>query len=67
MPALFGKEYPYSRLWAFVLYELVVGAWFTSFHSMRTLIVPAEGHATILSLYRLPLNCIVVFSTIMST
>lgn len=53
-------ESPYIRLFSFIGYELVVGMWFTSFHSMRTLIVPSEGHATILSLYRLPLNCIVV-------
>jgi len=50
----------YVRLGAFIGYECVVGMWFTSFHSMRTLIVPSEGHATILSLYRLPLNFIVV-------
>lgn len=51
---------PYIRLYSFIAYECVVGMWFTSFHSMRTLIVPSEGHATILSLYRLPLNFIVV-------
>jgi hypothetical protein len=53
---------PNARLAAFIGYEGIVGVWFPSYHTMRAQIVPDRGHATILSFYRLPLNCIVVFT-----
>ena len=59
IPAL--TEDPNIRLGSFILYEVIIGVWFPSYHSMRAEIVPDRGHATILSFYRLPLNLIVVF------
>eukprot|EP00397_Hematodinium_sp_SG-2012_P024095 GEMP01025081.1.p1 GENE.GEMP01025081.1~~GEMP01025081.1.p1 ORF type:complete len:422 (+),score=75.33 GEMP01025081.1:158-1423(+) len=49
-----------ARLCAFIAYEICVGIWFPSFHTLRLQLVPNKGHATILSFFRFPLNLIVI-------
>jgi len=48
------------RLAAFILYEVFIGIWFPSYHTLRLQLVPNNGHATILSFFRFPLNLIVI-------
>eukprot|EP00922_Rhytidocystis_sp_ex-Travisia-forbesii_P020563 GHVS01030234.1.p1 GENE.GHVS01030234.1~~GHVS01030234.1.p1 ORF type:complete len:488 (-),score=57.80 GHVS01030234.1:597-2060(-) len=48
------------RIVAFVLFEIMCGVYFPAYYSLRADIVPDKGRATILNLYRVPLNAIVV-------
>ncbi|CEL98527.1 unnamed protein product [Vitrella brassicaformis CCMP3155] len=48
------------RLLAFLLFELCCGVHFSAFYSLRARVLPEEGRATILNLYRVPLNLIVM-------
>jgi len=56
---VYTKDIRY-RLAAFILYEVCIGIWFPSYHTLRLKLVPDNGHATILSFFRFPLNLIVI-------
>uniref|UniRef100_A0A0G4I4A9 Molybdate-anion transporter n=1 Tax=Chromera velia CCMP2878 TaxID=1169474 RepID=A0A0G4I4A9_9ALVE len=64
VPAL--SENPDFRLAAFLLFELVCGMYFCSFYTCRGMIVPDKGRATILNIYRVPLNLIVMTVCLLS-
>jgi len=58
------------RLGGFILYEICVGIWFPSYHTLRMQLVPDKGHATVLSFFRFPLNiittCAILYSNLVS-
>mmetsp|Transcript_18472 Transcript_18472/g.21318 ORF Transcript_18472/g.21318 Transcript_18472/m.21318 type:complete len:209 (+) Transcript_18472:1-627(+) len=47
---------------AFLLFETTVGVYFPTMGTMKSMIVPESKRAAIYNLYRIPLNCIVLFS-----
>lgn len=47
---------------AFLLFEITVGTYFPTMGTMKSMIVPESKRAAIYNLYRIPLNCIVLFS-----
>jgi MFS family permease len=47
---------------AFLLFEMTVGTYFPTMGTMKSVIVPESKRAAIYNLYRIPLNCIVLFS-----
>jgi len=47
---------------AFLLFEMTVGTYFPTMGTMKSAIVPESKRAAIYNLYRIPLNCIVLFS-----
>ena len=47
---------------AFLLFEMAVGTYFPTMGTMKSVIVPESKRAAIYNLYRIPLNCIVLFS-----
>eukprot|EP00922_Rhytidocystis_sp_ex-Travisia-forbesii_P054450 GHVS01080709.1.p1 GENE.GHVS01080709.1~~GHVS01080709.1.p1 ORF type:complete len:515 (+),score=47.96 GHVS01080709.1:99-1643(+) len=51
---------PNYRIAAFVIFEIMCGVYFPAYYSLRADIVPDKGRATILNLYRVPMNAIVV-------
>ncbi len=51
-----------STLMAFLLFEMTVGTYFPTMGTMKSIIVPESKRAAIYNLYRIPLNCIVLFS-----
>lgn len=46
----------------FLLFEMTVGTYFPTMGTMKSVIVPESKRAAIYNLYRIPLNCIVLFS-----
>ncbi len=51
-----------STFMAFLLFEMTVGTYFPTMGTMKSAIVPESKRAAIYNLYRIPLNCIVLFS-----
>ena len=51
-----------STFLAFLLFEMTVGIYFPTMGTMKSVIVPESKRAAIYNLYRIPLNCIVLFS-----
>ncbi len=51
-----------STFLAFLLFELTVGVYFPTMGTMKSMVVPESKRAAIYNLYRIPLNCIVLFS-----
>lgn len=51
-----------STFLAFLLFEMTVGVYFPTMGTMKSMIVPENKRAAIYNLYRIPLNCIVLFS-----
>lgn len=47
--------------WSFYQFELCCGVFFPCMSSLRAQIVPGQTRATIMSLFRVPLNILVLF------
>jgi len=47
-------------LGGFIVFEMMCGVYFASFYALRSEIVPDRGRATILNLYRVPMNILVL-------
>jgi len=59
LPAALGMGF-YPQLLGFCLFECCVGVYFPTWGSLRSAVVPEESRSTIMNLFRVPLNFIVV-------
>lgn len=51
-----------TKFVAFLLFETTVGVYFPTMGTMKSVIVPESKRSAIYNIYRVPLNCIVLFS-----
>jgi MFS family permease len=59
VPAALGMGF-FAQLFGFCMFEACVGVYFPTWGSLRSAVVPEESRSTIMNLYRVPLNFIVV-------
>ena len=59
---IYFKTLPYL-MFAFLLFEVCVGAFFPAMAVLRSKVLPSTGLSTIMNIFRVPLNIIVVSGT----